>query len=381
MAGGEAADVPGRAEGSFPSRAAPVEQLRFLLRWALLAPSRHNTQPWIFEIEGDEVRVYADASRALPAADPDGRQLVMSCGAAILNLRLAAAHFGRETSLEVIPGVRRDGLVARVRLEELRASTPELERMFRAIPQRRTNRLPLDGREPPEGLVTALLREAREEGAWLRPVEQQQRRAVAELIEEGDRAQWSSPRFRAELASWTRRNGTRRRDGLPGYAFGLSDAAALVQPLLARLRNPAPAEAERDRRRVLGTRALLVLSTPGDGKVEWIRAGEALQRVLLRATDAGLFASYFAQPIETPALRRRLAETIGDPGSPQVMLRLGYGLEPRATPRRPVEEVLRAVLPGSLRSEALAVRAPPPAQPAAGPRGRPPPGAGRPTLH
>ncbi len=348
----------GGVERAFPARAGAAERLRFLLQWAVLAPSRHNAQPWIFEIEDDELRTYADPSRSLPVADPDGRQLVMSCGAALVNLRVAAAHFGHATSLEVLPGHRRDGLLARVRLEEPSASTPEAEEMFRAITRRRTNRLPLDGREPPEGLVTSLLREARREGAWLRPVEQHQRRFIAELVAEGDRQQWSSSRFRRELAGWTRTNSTARRDGMPGFALGMSDAAALVQPLLARLQNRSRAEADRDRRRALGTKALLVLSTPGDGTAEWVRAGEALQRVLLRATAAGLFASYFSQPIETPALRRRLAEAIGDPGAPQVMFRLGYGLEPRATPRRPVEDVLRRMEQGMRRAEALAVRPP-----------------------
>src|SRR5512134_2668770 len=128
-------------EHTFPVWGGPEERLRFFLQWAVLAPSRHNTQPWLFEIEGDELRVYADERRALPIADPDGRQLVMSCGAAIANLRLAAAHFGHATSCEVIPMHRRDGLLARVRLEERRASTPEAEEMFQAIARRRTNRL------------------------------------------------------------------------------------------------------------------------------------------------------------------------------------------------------------------------------------------------
>lgn len=346
-------------ERALSATAGAAERLRFFLQWAVLAPSRHNSQPWTFEIAGDEVRVYADGSRMLPVADPDGRQLLMSCGAVLVNLRLAAAHFGHATSVELVPGFRRDGLLARVRLEERAASSPEVEELFRAIPRRRTNRLPLDGREPPEGLVTALLREARREGVTLRPVEPHQRRVVADLIAEGDDVAWSSTRFRAELAGWSRTNRSPRRDGLPGYALGMGDVASLVHPLLVRWQSPARAEAERDRRRALGTRALLVLSTPRDGKLEWIQAGEALQRVLLRATAAGLFASYFAQPVEAPALRRRLAAAIGDSGAPQVMFRLGYGLEPRPTPRRPITDLLRRMEPRPPRAAPLALRTPP----------------------
>lgn len=337
------------------ARAAPAERLRSLLSYAVLAPSRHNSQPWLFEIEGDELRIHADAARALPEADPDGRELLMACGAALVNLRLAAAHFGHATTAEVVPEHRRDGLVARLWLEERRATTPDREALFQAIPLRRTNRLPLDGREPPEGLVTRLLREASEEGASLRPVEAAQRRAVAELVAEGDRLQWESPRFRREVAAWTRRNGTARRDGMPGYAAGLSDAAALVHPLRLRLSSPARDEAERDHRRALATKALLVLSTARDGKADWIAAGEALQRILLRAAAAGLSASYFNQPIECPGLRDRLREAVGARGLPQVLLRLGYGPLVRAPPRRPVQEVLRRMVVSARRPAPIAL--------------------------
>ncbi|ACL64183.1 conserved hypothetical protein [Anaeromyxobacter dehalogenans 2CP-1] len=358
----DAQALPAPDPRAFPSWGGPAERLRFLLAYAVLAPSRHNTQPWWFEVRGGEVGIHADGARALPEVDPDGRELVMACGAALANLRLAAAHFGHATSAEIIGTHRRDGLVARVRLEEQRALSPEDEELFQAIPRRRTNRLPLDGREPPEGLVTRLLREARGEGAWLRPVEAHQRRAVAELVAEGDRRQWTNPRFRAELAGWIHPSGNGRRDGMPAYAVGMSDAAARLQPLVARLSNPARAEAERDRRRALASKSLLVLSTAHDGLAEWMVAGIALQRILLRATAAGLTAAFFNQPIEQDALRGPLREAVGDPGMPQLLLRLGYGPEVRPTPRRSVDEVLRR-LDAAARPAPLVLRRAPPMSP------------------
>lgn len=352
--------LPAPDPRAFPVWGGPAERLRFLLSYAVLAPSRHNAQPWWFEVHGDEVSIHADGARALPEADPDGRELVMACGAALANLRLAAAHFGHATSAEIIGTHRRDGLAARVRLEERRALSPEDEELFQAIPRRRTNRLPLDGRDPPEGLVTRLLREARGEGAWLRSVEEHQRRAVAELVAEGDRRQWASARFRAELAAWIHPSASGRRDGMPAHAVGLSDAAARLQPLLARVSNPARAEAERDRRRALSSKALLVLSTAQDGLAEWMVAGVALQRILLRATAAGLTAAFFNQPIEQEALRGPLREAVGEPGMPQLMLRLGYGPELRPTPRRAVDEVLRRMEVRPRRPDPLALRTAPP---------------------
>jgi nitroreductase len=328
---------------TLPVWAGPAERLRFLLSYAVLAPSRHNVQPWIFDIEGEEVRLYSDFRRALRVSDPRDRELVIACGAALLNLRVAAAHFGYATSVEVLAAGRRDGLLARARLEERRAPTAEEEMLFGAIPRRRTNRLPLDSREPARGLVADLAREAGLEGAVVRPVEEKERRAVAELVAEGDRLQWADARFRAEVATWTRSNVSRRGDGVPGFAHGMGDAASLVQRLLVRIADAGPAEAERDRRRAVATRALLVLCTHGDEPRDWLAAGEALQRLLLRATAADLYASYFNSPLEIPGLRRDLCTALGETGRPQVMFRLGYGLEVRPTPRRPVSEVLRSV--------------------------------------
>lgn len=340
---------------TFPVWAGPSERIRFFLGYAVMAPSRHNSQPWVFEIEGDEVRLFADRTRALPVCDPDGREMVMACGAALQNLRVAAAHFGYTTSCEVLCRPS-DELLARVRLEERHPATPGTEDLFAAIPRRRTNRLPFEGREPPTGIVAALCREAGSEGASLRPVEEPQRVAAAELVAEGDRLQWGSARFRSEVASWTRVNATRRGDGIPGYASGMGDAASLLHPLVMRLADPGPAEASRDRRRALGSPVLLVLSTPGDEARDWLAAGEALERILLGAMASGLQASYFNQPIEAADLRPRLREVLGETGHPQVMLRLGYGPPMRPTPRRPVEAVLRTVAAEPAAPRPLATR-------------------------
>ena len=52
------------------SRAAELE---FLLQYAILAPSGHNTQPWSFKITSVGVEVYVDESRAMPygSSPPD----------------------------------------------------------------------------------------------------------------------------------------------------------------------------------------------------------------------------------------------------------------------------------------------------------------------
>ena len=86
----------------FPAIGTPVEQMEFVLNYAVLAPSNHNTQPWLFEIHGDAIHLFVDRSRALPMTDPEDREMLISCGAALLNLRVAMRHFGVLGAVETL---------------------------------------------------------------------------------------------------------------------------------------------------------------------------------------------------------------------------------------------------------------------------------------
>lgn len=329
---------------AFPAWAGPSERLRFLLRYAILAPSRHNTQPWMFEIEGSELRLYGDWRRALKVADPQGRELVMACGAALYNLEVAALHFGHATSIEILAGKnRRDGLLARLALEERRPPTAQEDELFGAIGVRRTNRFAFDARDVPFGVVSGLVREAADQGACLRVVDRTIRPAVSELVAEGARQQWASARFRSELATWSRSNQPGEMDGVPGYSYGLSDSASVFRRVLVRFRTGMSSEERRDRYYALNTRALVALCSRQETPADWFVAGQAMQRVLLRAAAKGLSASFFSQTVEVPSVRARLREALGEVGWPQLLFRLGYGRPLRATPRRPVELVLRSM--------------------------------------
>jgi hypothetical protein len=333
----------------------PAETLRALLASAVRAPSRNNTQPWLFEIEGPEARVYADPRRALPEADPDGRELVIACAAALETLRVAAAAAGHATSIELV-AAHAGGLVGRLRLEEPRAPEADDDALFAAVAARRTNRLGFDERPLPAGLVARLARDAAACGAALRPVEESARRAVAELVAEADATQWERPRFRAELAAWTRARAARASDGVPGTARGLGSAAALVDRVLLRVPGRGRPEARRDRQHLVHAPALLALATTGDAPGDWARAGLALGRVLLRAASEGLSASYYSAAIELPAYRARLRELLGELGFLQVLFRIGHGPPLPPTPRRRPEDVLRAFRTAAPATTALAPR-------------------------
>lgn len=330
------------SETEYPEDASAAARLRFLLRYAILAPSGHNTQPWLFHVEGEHVDLLADRSRALPVVDPDDRELTISCGAALFHLRTAARQFGHTTAVDLVPDASQPDLLARVRLGPPRAVEDYEERLFRAIPRRHTNRQAFKRWPLPLALVDALRGAVEEEGAWLHVVTDEQRDAVADLIAQGDRIQAGDKRFRRELAAWVHPNRTRSRDGIPGYGFGMSDLVSYAGPTVLRTFDWGNGRAARDRELALGSPTLAVLGTDSDDLRSWLVAGQALDHLLLRARAEEVWASYLDQPIEVSSLRPRLAEAIGENRPPQLLLRLGYGPDVEPTPRRPVEDVLRA---------------------------------------
>jgi Nitroreductase family len=325
----------------FPGSGMLNEQLLFAVRYALLAPSGHNAQPWLFGIDGDTIELYADRTRALPVIDPLDREMIISCGAALLNLRVALGHFGFRETLELIPSNVAPDLLARVHVTTNGTLSLEDESLFGAIPKRHTSRQRFSNRPLSPELMSALTEQAGKEGVWLRFVEGSERRAaVIDLINGGEVILWGSKHFRRELAAWVHPRRSRRHEGIPGYAQGLGDLVSLLEPTVAHLDEPGSREADKDGDAPAQCPALAVLETDDDSQVDWLATGQALERVLLRAQVDGVSASFLNQPLEVHELRSKVSDVMGKAGFPQLILRLGYGPQIKSTPRRPVEDVL-----------------------------------------
>lgn len=315
----------------------PPEMLNELVAAATMAPSMHNTQPWRFRFESasQTISLYADPDRMLRVADPGGRALHISCGAALFNLRLAVAVAGREPVVRLIPDPAEPLLLATVRLAGPgQAQQQELE-LCTAIPVRSTNRSPFSTRPVPPGVLAALAEAARIEGAMLHFPDRQEASRLMRLVRDAERELLADAAYRAELARWA--GGARGREGIPQDVIGpraLTGVTPVRDFTPTRPGSPHYAWFEDEPQ-------LAVLSTSFDDRADWLRAGQALERVLLVATTRGIAASPLTQPLE-------VADTwlVRDPQSaveyPQMILRLGYGLPVGRAPRRPVCEVLDA---------------------------------------
>jgi hypothetical protein len=131
------------SEDHFPSFGSIKEKFKFFVRYAILAPSGHNTQPWVFEVHDELLNLYADRTRALPVIDPDDRELIISCGAALTNLVVTMKYFGFEPEITYFPSETDNDLLASIKVETRDYQPTDLDKLFfKAIPNRRTNRLP-----------------------------------------------------------------------------------------------------------------------------------------------------------------------------------------------------------------------------------------------
>lgn len=328
-----------RAE-AFPRAGSDADKLAFAVRWAVLAPSSHNAQPWQFVVRRGWLELSADRRRALPVCDPYDRELTLGCGAALYHLRVAIAWFGYAPRVELLPDRDDPDLLALVRLGEPIGWNDEVDREFRAIERRHTNRGPYAPTAPPPEVCGRLAWAAHEEGAWLAFADAAARLRLAALVARGDRAQMHDPSFRRELAAWLVANRDQSGDGVPGYAHGHSALGAWAAPLVVRTFDRGDGQAARDHELALHAPLLAVLGTADDDPLAWLVGGQALARVLLEAAASGVSASYLNQPVELGELRPEVARAVGRAGWPQLVLRLGYGRPVQPTPRRPLWQVL-----------------------------------------
>jgi nitroreductase len=327
------------------------DQVTALARAAAAAPSMHNAQPWRFRYHRHSrtFEIHADFGRGLPHSDPDTRALHLGCGAALLNLRVAAAHEGWNPQTRLLPDPADGALLARTRLTDATeaADGPAesddsggLAALHPAIHRRHGSRFPFEERLVPEPVREALVAAARAEGALLMFPASWHLRQVLDLVQEAEARNRTDPGTRTELDQWTRL-GTPAEgaagDGVPEYAFGprKRGGSAPVRDF-----ESSRTVAGRDATDFERTPQLALLSTGRDRAEDWLRAGQAMERVLLLATLHGVASSFVTQPLEWQDLRWPLRDPLSGTGYTQMILRLGYGPEGPASPRRPVTDVL-----------------------------------------
>lgn len=310
----------------------PADQVGYLLSTAASAPSVHNTQPWRFRINPYDIELFADPSRKL-IGDPLGREMLVSCGAALLGLRLAIRSLGYQPVVTLLPDPDQMRLLARVAMVPSVLMTDQECEMLSAIPHRYTHRGAFIPGPLPHRLLARLQHDALAEGAILalvRPGVDYER--LEDLLSAAAPKQDLDPAARADITRWTRAATSGACDGVPALAFPSRPVSEH-----GRLR-----QRDFDLGRGIGFEGILggqpaataVLLTFGDLRADWLRAGQALQRLLLHAASGWVFASLYTQPVESAQIRNLIKARMALPGFPQMVLQFGFGHSTRPTSRR-----------------------------------------------
>jgi len=307
---------------------------------ATRAPSVHNSQPWRFRVDGNTFDVIADGSRGLDVSDPRGREVTISCGAALTNLELALRQLGYDGSVVAFPDRLEPEVVARVTvLEGLPTTTAERE-LFTGLSRRHTHRGRFIDQEISPDLAVRLQEAAWSHGCELRYVHDVGTLAsVLHLARAAERIGASDDLARIETQKWTPAPGSRRRDGVPARAYSQGPLAADRNDLPARDFDGGRAFGIGERGHQPGG-PIAVLTSEHDAPRDWLQAGQALQSVLLVAAADWAFAAFHSRATEVPHLRADLQRQIGTAAYPQLLLRFGYADTAPTTPRRSLDEVL-----------------------------------------
>jgi nitroreductase len=304
---------------------------------ATAAPSLHNAQPWRFRYLRAEsmFELRADFGRTMPRADPDHRALHLGCGAALLNLRVALAHDERPAETRILPDPQ---ILATVRLTDAGRPDRELALLYPAIPRRHTSRHPFREEPLPVDVEETLRDAARQESAQLVFPGAWHVAALLGHVRDAEGRDTLEPERLEEVGRWTRAGAA--PDGIPESAFGprKRDGGAPVRDFAGRRALPDRPVAVFET-----TPNLALLGTAKDTAADWLRAGQAMERVLLLATRHGLATALSSHSLERRDLRELARDPESDMGFVHMVLRLGAGPTGAGTPRRPVEDVLEIV--------------------------------------
>ena len=312
-----------------------MSDLDVVLRYAGLAPSVHNTQPWRFSRDGDVIEIRADRTRQLSFLDPTGRQLHVSCGAAVEFCYLAVRDAGRACTVETSPASHDPDLIARLHAGEDLAPTATESALAEAIPRRYTDRGPYDDREVPAEVLDDISRRCGELDVWLRGLSREERSTLVLVLADAEAAEAEDPRYAEELARWT--SARKDDEGIPAEATPAwpSDRVSDVplRDFSGHAQHPRPGDSPADVPPGVERDTVLMLGTGEDYAGAWVAAGRALGWALLRVASAGLSAQPLGQAIDLAAGRARLRRELDLVGHPQFLLRVGYGTGQPSTPR------------------------------------------------
>jgi hypothetical protein len=335
----------------FYKQQSEADKLKFLLKFAVLAPSSHNTQPWAFSVSRNSIHVYREINRRLPIADTNDRQLLLSIGCTIENILIAADYYGYDG--EVIYKDDKDGgavkdLIAVINFKNRTGKKETNEsrnddHLIHSIITRRTNR----GKYKDDSISQKILQSIESlqtDGLKMTFVHDKEK-----IFKLGDIAVAASiesmvdDAFRHELSQHLKHNVTKSKIGMPGFTLGIPTPISFLLPSLMRRFNMEKAAQKQNESLFRKyTPYIAVISTKEDEKRQWLEAGRKFQHLSLILTKEGISFSPWGAPIQIGSFYRDIQSVINNDYRPQIFFRVGYAKKPaRHSPRLLSHEVIK----------------------------------------
>lgn len=329
-------------ESDFFEQKTGLDQMKFLLRFAVLAPSGHNTQPWNFSIKDHEISLWVNRERSLERSDPRRRQLLIAFGCMIENLCMAANRYDFGVKINYFPDAYNHDLIAKVLFAKKNDAEPG-DSLLSSMILRHTNRGKYINKPLPGSFIAQIKRYTTDSLRASLITDESQKHLAADIVNEAQIEAMDSAEFREELSHYVKSNFTKEPTGMPGFALEIPTPISIVASKLIKRINLSRSNRKKDE-------ALLKRHTPGgfiviasreNNREDWIAAGRLFEKIWLAATAEGLNCSPMAAVIQSPRHNKQLRAILGIGMEPQVFFRIGYGQKQfRHSPRFSVEDLL-----------------------------------------
>ena len=312
-----------------------IELAKLLISFAILAPSGHNSQPWQFQVSNNEIIITPDYTKRLDVVDGNDRELFISLGCATENLMTAARHYGYDSKYDFSDG--------KIVVTFSKQDAYNDDTLFDAIPKRHTHRGNFSGAKVPDNILQNISARILQDNASVMIYDSGSREAeiIMQKITEGNKIQMSDTAFKRELVSWMRFNKKHVNETHNGLCYNVLGFPATPKPIGKRIvgmfLNPK-AQNKTDNAVNASASHFCVFCVKDDNAKNWVELGVFLERFLLKITSEGISYSFSNQPCEIPSLKENLRQNLNLTAYPSVIIRLGYGEEPKAfAPREEVK--------------------------------------------
>ena len=322
----------------FHKQLTEAEKIKFLLNFAVLAPSSHNSQPWRFEISGNEIKIFLEPSRRLVESDKNDRQSYISIGCAIKNVSIAAEYYDFSCDVKYLS----NSTIQIIFSKNSAAHSSNKNHLIFSIPKRVTNRNRYENALPSELFLQEIKNYSTDDLRVYIITDQDQKKRLADIALAASIAAMDDKNFRRELSQYVKSNTTSSPVGMPCFGMDIPTPVSFIAPTMIKYLNMNKLSHKKDEALLKNhTPVFVVVATQKDDKINWIKTGQIYERIALLAVREGLLTAMWAAPIQIGEYHKDFQKVLNTEFRPQAFFRLGYASKKMShSPRLPARNVI-----------------------------------------